>query len=115
MVEYTKDDHLDLIFHALADRTRRQLLNQVQKQSLCVTDMAANYDMSLNAVSKHIKVLEKAGLIERQVDGRIHYCQANPKELQKAEAWIKKYKKFWTAKLDNLEKFVTQRKSKEKK
>ena len=110
MVEYSKEDQLDLIFHALSDRTRRNLLNRITSRPQRITDLAANYEVSLNSISKHIKVLEKAILVIRNVEGRVHYCQMNPKELKKAQTWIKKYEKFWNDRLDSLEEFVINKK-----
>lgn len=110
MVEYTNEDKLDLVFHALADATRRSLLEKVKKSPMRVTDLAAEYSMSLNAVSKHLKVLEKAELIQREVSGRVHFCQANPAELEKAQKWIDHYTSFWNQRLDQLESFVSNKK-----
>lgn len=114
MVEYSNEQQLNLIFQALADPTRRRLLLKVQNSPQRVTDLATEFEVSLNAVSKHIKVLEKAKLIVRRVDGRTHYCEPNPKQLVSAEKWIKTYTSFWTDTLDRLEN-VIDKKTKEKK
>ena len=110
MVEYRKEAQLDLVFHALADSTRRDLLARLKDQDQCVTDLASKYDVSLNAVSKHLKVLEKAKLIERTVRGRSHFCRTRPDELKKVERWIAPYKKFWEQSLDNLDKYLNTKK-----
>lgn len=104
MVEYSVT--LDLIFHALADHTRRSLLGRMTLASMRVTDLAREYDVSLNSISKHIKVLEKANLVTRKIEGRTHYCQLNAVELVKAQQWIKQYEKFWIDRLDSLEDFL---------
>ena len=112
MVEYNKEQKLNHIFHALSDETRRSLLEKIKEKPVRVTTLANDYPVSLNAISKHIKVLEKAGLIKRNIEGRVHLCQANPKELLTAEKWIQKYTKFWNEKLNNLETYVLKKKEK---
>ena len=104
------EQKLNNIFHALADETRRSLLEKVKRNPQRVTDLAEAYPISLNAVSKHIKVLEKAGLINRNIEGRVHLCEANPEELIEANNWIKKYTDFWNEKLNNLEAYVSSKK-----
>ena len=111
MVEYRGQsieiqDRLDIIFHALSDRTRRSLLDKITSEPKRVTDLANDYDMSLNAISKHIKVLEKANLVQRKIEGRTHFCQMNPNELAKVQEWLKQYEKFWMKRLDSLESFL---------
>ena len=114
MVEHNKDDYLDRVFHSLADGTRRSILLQLKKGPMRVTDLAEKYDCSLNAVSKHIKVLERADLIKRDVQGRTHLCSVNPQQLKNAQQWIETYRSFWTKKLGQLEKFVTKTKKEKK-
>jgi DNA-binding transcriptional ArsR family regulator len=89
------DDRLDLIFHALADRTRRSLLSRLANGSERVTDLAIPFDMSLNAVSKHIRVLERAGLVLRSVNGRIHRCSLGAEPLHEITRWLDYYRSFW--------------------
>lgn len=101
MVKY-KDDNLNLAFAALADPTRRAILSRLAEGEAQVTELAAPFGMSLPAVSKHLKVLEKAQLISRQVDGRVHRFHVNPEPLQAARSWIEKYQLFWTERLDAL-------------
>ncbi len=110
MVEQCFDKKLDLIFHALADATRRSLLEKIKQAPKRVTELAAEYPVSLNAISKHLKVLEKASLIERTIEGRTHLCIANPKELKTAEKWIEHYTSFWNERLDNLEDYINKKK-----
>jgi DNA-binding transcriptional ArsR family regulator len=112
MVEYSSEQKLNLIFHALADETRRSLLEKIKHSPVRVTTLAEGYPISLNAVSKHLKVLEKANLISRNIEGRVHLCEANPEELESASSWIKKYTSFWNKKLDQLETYVLKNKEK---
>lgn len=116
MVELINDPdrQLDLIFHALSDSTRRQILGQLRESPQPVTQLASNYDMSLNAVSKHIKVLEGAGLIQRTVKGRVHLCTADASKLKAAENWISTYREFWNQRLDALEEFVKKKRAKKR-
>ena len=100
MVEYNYEQKLNNIFHALGDETRRSLLEKIKSKPIRVTSLAEEYPISLNAISKHIKVLEKAGLIKRNIIGRTHLCEANPEELEKVQVWIKKYTDFWNDKLN---------------
>ena len=102
----TQDDRWDLIFLALSDRTRRRILDLIAKDSLCVTDIASGFDMSLNAISKHLMVLEKAGLLVRTKDGRIHNCRMNPKPLEEIRDLVAHYSKFWEKQLDGLEAYL---------
>jgi DNA-binding transcriptional ArsR family regulator len=110
MVEYENEQKLNGIFHALADGTRRSLLEKIKAGPVRVTTLAEDYPVSLNAISKHLKVLEKAGLIKRNIEGRVHLCKANPEELRTAEDWINEYTNFWNNKLDNLEAYVSKKK-----
>ena len=100
------EDQLDLVFGALADRTRRALLARLAQRSAKVTELAAPFDMSLPAVSRHIKVLERARLIERAVDGRVHLCSLQPGRLKAVEAWLRHYRHFWSGTLDALARYV---------
>ncbi|MFV1998100.1 MAG: ArsR/SmtB family transcription factor [Acidiferrobacterales bacterium] len=111
MVEYnhTQNQKLDQIFHALADTTRRRILDQLKKHPRRVTDLARHHDMSLNAVSKHLKVLEKADLIKRRVQGRTHLCSFNGPRLKEVEKWMGHYREFWEKRLDALDDFVVSR------
>ena len=100
------DDRLDLVFQALSDRTRRALLARLAQGPAKVTELAAPFAMSLPAVSKHLKVLEAAELIDRAVDGRIHRCSLAPDSLRDIEAWLRHYRAFWNDRLDALERHV---------
>lgn len=94
---------LDNTLMALADPTRRAILQQLTKGEARVTELAKPFAMSLNAVSKHIQVLERAELVRRRKIGREHYLAANPEPLDAAAAWIERQRAFWAHRLDLLE------------
>ena len=105
MVEH--DSHaLDTIFHALGDATRRAMLGDLAVRERTVGELAQPFAMSLAAASKHIKVLEAAGLIRRDVRGRTHMCSLDPTPLMSADQWIGVYRRFWTDRLDTLEQLL---------
>jgi DNA-binding transcriptional ArsR family regulator len=96
-------DELDRIFTALADRTRRQLVHMLAERDRTVGELAEPFSMSLAAVSKHIKILEAAGIIGRRVDGRVHTLTLHPESLSGALDWITIYRNFWSRRLDALD------------
>lgn len=98
--------NLDLIFHALADPTRRAMLRSLSSQEKPITEVAEPHDMSLAAVSKHVKVLEKAGLVRRRREGSFSYLSLNGAAMKSADEWIEQYAKLWEARFDALEKFL---------
>jgi len=100
MVEYQA---LDAVFTALGDPTRRAILQRLRKAPATVTEIAAPFDVSLNAVSKHVKVLERAGLVARRRDGREHHLSLNPAPLGKAARWLIDYQEFWETRLDRMD------------
>lgn len=105
MVEH--DSHrLDTIFHALGDTTRRAMLSELAAGERTVGELAEPFAMSLAAASKHIKVLEAAGLVRRDIRGRTHVCSLDPVPLMRADQWIGIYRRFWTDRLDLLEKIL---------
>lgn len=114
MVEYDSG-LLDRTFGALADPTRRRILAQLAEGEECVTDLARPHAMSLAAVSKHVIVLEKAGLVKRRRNGRVHSLELEAKPMQEALAWIDQYRKFWEANLDQFAKYLDKLQSKEPK
>ena len=101
MVKYSSTA-LNRTFAALADPTRRQILAHLARGDTRVTDLARPHDMSLPAVSKHLRVLENAGLLRRRRYGRIHEMQLNAEPLKKAAQWVEEYRKFWEGSLDRL-------------
>lgn len=102
----SKDDRLDLIFGALSDRTRRALLAQLGHAPAKITDLAAPFEMSLPAVSKHVRVLERAGLVRRTIDGRVHRCAIDPAPLEEADQWLTRYRVLWEDALESLARYV---------
>lgn len=112
MVEYNSKV-LDRTFGALADPTRRRILAQLANGDDCVTRLARPHAMSLAAVSKHLIVLEKAGLVKRRRDGRVHSLALEAKPMQEARAWLDRYRKFWEANLNQFEKYLDQLQAKE--
>ena len=101
MVKYSTKT-LNRTFAALADPTRRRILAHLARGDRCVTDLARPHAMSLPAVSKHLRVLEKAGLLRRRRYGRVHQLNLETKPMQQAIRWIEEYRKFWDASLDRL-------------
>ena len=93
---------LDLTYAALADPTRRAILHRLRGSEARVTEVAAPLPMSLAAVSKHIAVLERAGLVQREIRGRDHYLSADPERLAEASRWIAEYTAFWEGRADAL-------------
>jgi len=102
MVKY----NLDRTFAALADPTRRAILARLSDGHATVGELAEPFDMSLPAVSKHLKVLQQAGLIDRRRDGRNQICTVQAAPLQNADAWLARYRAFWEGNLDSLARFL---------
>jgi len=97
---------LDAIFHALGDATRRRMLRELAQGERTVGQLAAPFAISLAAASKHIKVLEHAGLLRREVRGRTHRCRLAPGPLASAHQWLSFYERFWTDRLEVLERLL---------
>jgi DNA-binding transcriptional ArsR family regulator len=100
--------HLDSVFHALGDATRRRMLRELAGGTRTVGQLAKPFAISLAAASKHIKALENAGLIHREVRGRTHLCRLDPGPLASAHQWLNFYQRFWTDRLDVLERLLRQ-------
>ena len=114
MVEY-QGDNLDSILHALANSTRRGIVMQLAKKDLTVNELAEKYDISLQAVSKHIQVLVRSGLVVQEKEGRTRHCRVKYEPLGKVSDLINEYKRFWEKRLDALEiYFEGRKKSKER-
>ena len=107
------EDNLNLIFHALADPTRREIVHMMAQKERTVSELAEPFDMSLAAISKHIKVLERANLVERRITGRTHLCSLNSESLSQASEWLRFYEKFWSHRFDLLESELLKAKKKE--
>ena len=97
---------MNSIFHALGDATRRRMLRELADGERTVGQLAQPFEISLAAASKHIKVLENAGLIRREVRGRTHLCHLDPGPLANAHQWLSFYERFWTERLDVLEQLL---------
>jgi DNA-binding transcriptional ArsR family regulator len=102
------ESRLDAVFHALGDPTRRRMLHCLAAGERTVGQLAEPFDMSLAAASKHIKALEGAGLIRREVQGRTHTCHLAAGPLSEADAWLRTYERFWNTRLDRLEALLRQ-------
>ena len=105
---------LNRTFAALADPTRRRILEHLAHGDRCVSDLARPYSMSLPAVSKHLRVLENAGLIRRRRRGRVHSLKLQAKPMQQAQAWIEEYRKFWEESFDRLDEYLKELQAAEK-
>jgi DNA-binding transcriptional ArsR family regulator len=94
---------LDRTFHALADPTRRAMLRQLTKGEHSIGELAAPFEMSFAAASKHVKVLERAHLLRRRIEGRMHVCRLEPAPLAAADGWLRFYERFWGEQLKALD------------
>ena len=108
MGEYSSA-RLDAVFGAVAAPTRRAILARLASADARVTDIAGDFPISLNSISKHIKMLERAGLVRREIIGRDHVLSLNATPLDEACAWIEEYRRFWEGRLAALDRFVTKR------
>ena len=95
------------VFQAIADPTRREIINMIAAKPLNVNSIAENFEMSRQAVSLHVKILTECGLIIIKQQGRERYCEANLKALSEVSVWVEQYKKYWESKLDSLENYLT--------
>jgi DNA-binding transcriptional ArsR family regulator len=100
------DSTLDHVYGAIADPTRRAILGLLVRGDATVGSLADKFPISLNGVSKHVKVLERAGLVERRVAGREHWLTLNPRPLGAASRWLEHYRGFWEARLTALEQML---------
>ena len=106
----TKDsDPLDKVFMALADATRRKLVHMLSQGEKTMTELTAPFTMSMAAISKHIKVLEKASIVKRRIEGRTHYLMLVPEQLTGALDWISVYRYFWEQRMDELTKLIEEK------
>lgn len=112
MVERWPSAELDRVFSALADPTRRSILRALTRHSATINEIAKPFPISLNAISKHVMVLERAGLLRRVIKGREHHCWIEPRPLRDANAWLEHYRQFWEQRMDALEAYVDRQVSK---
>jgi DNA-binding transcriptional ArsR family regulator len=95
-------DRLDKVFSALSDPTRRAILERLARSEASVMELAAPFEMSLPAISKHLRILEHAGLVAREREGRFHHMHLTAAAMKDAAEWLEHYRRFWAAQLDNL-------------
>jgi DNA-binding transcriptional ArsR family regulator len=107
-------DHLSATFSALADPTRRAILARLALGETSVTELAAPFEMSMPAVSKHLKVLERAGLISRGREAQWRPCRIEPAALKTVDEWLERYRRFWEASFDRLDEYLREVQAKEK-
>jgi len=105
MVEYDSMQ-LNTVFHALGDATRRGMLADLSLGEKSIGELARPFEMSFAGASKHVKVLEDAGLISRRKSGRTHFCSLRPEPLAEANRWLKQWEHFWTVRLDRLQSLI---------
>ena len=98
--------HLDAVFHALSDPTRRAMLGYLAERERTIGELATPFSMSFAGASKHVRVLENAGLVTRTIRGRTHLCRLRAARLAEANAWLRRYERFWTDRLDMLEQLL---------
>lgn len=96
------------VFQAIADPTRRDIINMIAHKSLNVNSVAENFDVSRTAVYKHLKILTECGLVEIKQKGRERFCEARLNKLNEVSVWVEQYRKIWEARLDTLEAYLTQ-------
>ena len=113
MVKYLSNT-LDATFGALADPTRRSILERLIAGEASVTSLAEPFDMSLPAVSKHLRVLEKAGLLTQEKDGRVRRCRMDAGPMKEASDWVGRYRICWEEQLDSLADYIEQMQSEER-
>ena len=98
---------LDAVFGALADPTRRRIIEKLARRSCTAGELGAEFPISPPAISRHLRVLEESGLMRRRVEGRVHHCTLAPEALAASSAWLEKQRSFWTATLDRLDVFLS--------
>ena len=109
MVEHLRSTELDRVFSALADPTRRAILRRLSDRPATINEIAKPFRVSLNAISKHVMTLERAGMLRREIKGRQHYCWIEPGPLREANEWLEHYRQFWEQRLEALEAYVARR------
>ncbi|GAA4469253.1 metalloregulator ArsR/SmtB family transcription factor [Nemorincola caseinilytica] len=102
------------VFQAIADPTRREILNMIAYKPLNVNSVAEHFDVSRTAIYKHMKILIECGLVDVKQQGRERYCEAKMERLSEVSDWVEQYRKFWTAKLDSLENYLNELQKKNK-
>ena len=113
MVQYARA-RLDASFAALADSTRRGVLEQLGRSEASITDLAERFDMTLTGMKKHVGILERAGLVTTEKVGRVRTCKLGMRRFEEETAWLERYHQLWNARFDDLERVVEELKRKEK-
>jgi DNA-binding transcriptional ArsR family regulator len=113
MVQYSMG-RLDASFAAIADATRRGVLEQLGRADASITDLAGKFRMTLTGMKKHVRVLEQAGLVTTKKVGRVRHCRLGPRQLEEETAWIERYRQLWEARFDALDQVIEDLKRKEK-
>ena len=113
MAQYNQT-HFDASFGALSDATRRGVLAQLGRADASITDLAEKFHMTLTGMKKHVGVLEQSGLVTTEKLGRVRTCKLGPRRLEEETAWIERYRQFWDARFDELDKVVKESKRTEK-
>jgi len=98
--------NVDSIFAALADPTRRRIVERLARKPLTIGEIASEFPISQPAISKHVRVLEEAGLLHRTIEGRVHYCTISPQAMHEVSAWIDRQRRYWNGALERLERIV---------
>ena len=106
---------LDAVFAALADPTRRRIVERLARQPLTIGQIASEFPLTQPAISKHVRVLENSGLLERTIEGRVHYCTLAPNIMQGVREWIERQARYWNSALDRLDKILAKDQLKRKK
>ncbi len=114
MVQYQRAARLDASFAALADATRRGVLEQLGRADASISDLAERFDMTLTGMKKHVGVLEDAGLVATEKVGRVRTCRLGPRQLDEVTAWIDRYRQMWSARFDELDQVIEDMKQKER-
>jgi len=114
MVQLSRTAQLDAAFAALADATRRGVLEQLGRADASITELAERFDMTLTGMKKHVGVLEDAGLVATEKVGRVRTCRLGPRQLDEVTAWIDRYRRVWTERFDELDQVIEDMKQKEK-
>src|SRR6185437_9521783 len=108
------DMALDRVFAALADPTRRRIVEQLSKRTMTPGEIAKAFPISQPAISKHLRVLEESGLLQREIAGRVHYCTLSPDAMDEVIRWIERQRKYWNSSLNRLETLLSKNSTKRK-
>jgi DNA-binding transcriptional ArsR family regulator len=114
MVQFYRPSRFDSSFAAIADATRRGVLEQLGRADASITELAEQFDMTVTGMKKHVSVLEQAGLVITAKVGRVRTCKLGGRGLEEEAAWIERYRQMWAARFDELDRVVEQLKQKEK-